>query len=144
MKLLKFALLGLFVAFVGAQLIRPGRTNPPSDPAHSFAAVAKPQPSTVAVIHRACRDCHSNETVWPWYSRVAPASWLVVRDVENGRRKLNFSEWHLYGPEMSQLKMGEACEQAKAGKMPLPFYTPLHPEARISPEDVKALCSGQP
>lgn len=143
MKKLKIALVALAGLFLAAQLVQPARTNPPSDPAHSFDAIAKPDAKAAAILNRACRDCHSNHTAWPWYSRVAPASWLVARDVNKGRQKLNFSEWRLYGEEMTQIKKGEICEQVKAGKMPLPFYIPLHPEARLSPDDIGILCAGQ-
>ncbi|MCC7154001.1 MAG: heme-binding domain-containing protein [Bryobacterales bacterium] len=143
MKTLKLALLVLAVMFLAAQFVQPARTNPPSDPAHSFQAIAKPTAEAVAVLDRACQDCHSNRTAWPWYSRVAPASWLVARDVNNGRRKLNFSEWRLYGEEMTRIKKGEICEQVKTGKMPPAFYTPLHREARLSPDDIRVLCAGQ-
>lgn len=141
MKLLKLAVVALVAVFALAQLVQPTRTNPPVDTAASFAAVAKPTPQVAAILDRSCRDCHSSNTVWPWYSHVAPMSWLVARDVNNGRRKLNFSQWNLYGAEMTQIKMGEVCEQVKANKMPLPFYTPLHPEARLTPEDVQTLCA---
>lgn len=142
MRTVRLALLGLLIAFLAAQLIRPVRTNPPSDPGYSFAAVAKPSPQAAAVLERSCRDCHSNQTAWPWYSSVAPISWLVARDVVNGRRKLNFSEWQLYGEDMTRIKKIEICEQVQSGKMPLPFYLPLHPEARLTREDVDVVCAG--
>ena len=72
----------------------------------------------MAVIGRACSDCHSNHTVWPWYSRISPVSWLVARDVKEGRAKLNFSQWNIYSPEMTRIKLGEICEEVKKGEMP--------------------------
>jgi hypothetical protein len=126
---------------VAAQFVQPERANPRSDPAASFRAVANPHPGVAAIVERSCRDCHSNQTVWPWYSRVSPVSWMVANDVKEGRTKLNFSQWNIYGTEMSQIRLREACEQVKAGKMPLPHYLPLHPEARLSAEDVRVFCA---
>jgi len=78
---------------LGMQLYRPERTNPVSDPALSFQEVEKPPAELTALLNRACMNCHSHQTAWPWYSNVAPASWLVASDVAEGREHLNFSEW---------------------------------------------------
>jgi len=85
---------------------------------------------------RACFDCHSNETVWPWYSNIAPLSWLIQRDVDEGRDDLNFSEW-----QRSQ-KADEAAETVREGSMPPGRYLPLHPEARLDDEELAALVAG--
>ena len=87
------------------------------------------------VLQRACYDCHSNETRWPWYSRIAPFSWLVAHDVEEGREHLNFSEWDQLSAEDQIEAMEEAWEEVEEGEMPLWFYLPMHPEARISAAD---------
>lgn len=92
---------------------------------------------TRALAKRACFDCHSHETAWPWYSHVAPISWLVQNDVTEGRRKLNFSTWD--GP---QKEADEAVEQIQKGEMPLWFYLPLHASARLSTEEKQALIRG--
>lgn len=125
----------------GAQFVQPDLANPPADPAASFEATGNPPAHVVRVVRRACRDCHSNETAWPWYGRVSPVSWLVAGDVREGRARLNFSEWNRQSPEMARLRMGEACEEARAGKMPLWQYTLLHPEARLGKDDLAALCT---
>ncbi len=131
----------LLVLFLAAQFVQPERANPRSDPGTSFTVVAKPTAQVAGIVNRSCRDCHSNETVWPWYSHVSPVSWMVARDVKVGRTKLNFSQWNIYGPEMSQIRLREACEMVKAGRMPLPHYLPLHPEAKLSAADVNVFCS---
>jgi heme-binding protein len=128
------------VALAGAQLYQPERANPPVDPAASFNAVARPHPIAAAALNRACRDCHSHETVWPWYSRVAPASWLVARDVRIGRAHLNLSEWKNYGPEMSTIRIRSMCEEVSEHKMPPPYYRPLHRGAGLTTAEVQALC----
>ncbi len=140
-KIIKNFILAVLILLAAAQLYRPARTNPPSNPAGSFEAVAKTAPEVAAIVNRACRDCHSNETVWPWYSKVAPVSWLVASDVSDGRSHLNFSEWNLYSPDMSRTRLKEACSEVKKGDMPLWFYTVIHPQAKLSPDDVKAICA---
>ena len=140
MAKLRWALIALILLLCVAQLVQPERTNPTSDPAAAFDAVVKPPPHVASVIARSCRDCHSNQTVWPWYSEVAPASWLVARDVREGRAHLNFSQWNIYGPEMSRLRMKAICFEVIEGKMPPKYYTPLHRNARLTAGDVGALC----
>ena len=108
------------------------RTNPP--------VVAEPDwdsPRTRELFQRACADCHSNRTKWPWYSRVAPISWLIVKDVEQGRSHLNVSEWN-----RPQKDAHEAAEELRDGKMPLPIYLPAHPEARLSAAEKAELGRG--
>ena len=94
----------------------------------------------VAVLDRACRDCHSNRTVWPWYTQIAPVSWLMAYGVTEGRKAVNFSEWAAYPPERQRKLLVEACQDASEGKMPGP-YTLLHPEARLSAQDIETICA---
>jgi len=89
---------------------------------------------------RACFDCHSNETVWPWYSNIAPVSWLVQRDIMEGRSKLNFSEWTEGRNQLREME--EIYEVVQEGEMPLPIYLPLHPDANLSSEEKSALING--
>jgi len=94
---------------------------------------------TKELAQRACYDCHSNETVWPWYSNVAPISWLVQRDTEEGRQFLNFSTW---GSGGEGREPGEAIEAISEGEMPPPMYLTLHPDARLTPSEKQALVEG--
>ena len=93
---------------------------------------------TQELFSRSCRDCHSNETVWPWYTHVAPASWLAQFDVEHGREKFNVSEWGRPGKNEGD----EAAEEVRKGKMPPFFYIPLHPEAKLSETERQELLDG--
>jgi hypothetical protein len=136
----KAGMAGLLVLGV-LQFYQPKRTNPPFNASTSFEAVAKPSKEVAVVVSRACKNCHSQETEWPWYSNVSPVSWLVARDVEQGRKHLNLSQWDIYAGEMSKIRVIEMCEEAKAGKMPLKPYTFLHPEARLTSADITALCT---
>jgi hypothetical protein len=101
--------------------------------------VAEPgwDPSTRQLAVRACFDCHSNETRWPWYSQVAPVSWLVQHDVEEGRRVLNFSEWN-----RPQEGADDSAESVLKAEMPLRTYLWMHPSARLAPAESRALAAG--
>lgn len=118
--------LGLVGAFVIAQVVPYGRnhSNPPVTKEPAWPEGAK------ALAVRACYDCHSNQTEWPWYANVAPVSWLVQRDVDEGRHALNFSEW-----DKPQREADEAAKEVREGGMPMPIYPPLHPGARLSPDE---------
>lgn len=120
---------GLAVALAAAQLVPYGRdhTNPPVTAEYGWRSA-----EARAVARGACYDCHSNETVWPWYAKVAPASWLVQRDVDEGRSRLNFSEW-APGSEVVAAALGrEIAEVVAGGEMPPFQYRILHGSARLS------------
>lgn len=113
------------VVLLLAQLIRIDKSNPPvrSDLA---SGSAKP------VLQRACYNCHSNETTWPWYSSVAPASWLVGRDVREARSRLNFSEWGTYDSGTRSHKLRGIAEEVQGGDMPPWYYSFVHRDSRLS------------
>jgi cytochrome c551/c552 len=123
----------LAVLLIAAQAIRPERTNPP------VTGEINAPPEIKSILRKTCYNCHSNETVWPWYSQVAPASWLLVYDVGNARKRVNFSEWSSLPPQRQARKLKKAEEDIKEGEMPLWYYLPLHPEARLSDADKSAL-----
>jgi hypothetical protein len=139
-KLVRVFLLVVGVLLVVAQFVPLDRSNPRSDPQQHFTVVAKPPAVVANAINRSCRDCHTNDTTWPWYSRVAPASFLVVDDVHEGRAHLNFSEWGKLDARRSALKLEEICDEVKSGAMPDRKYVLLHPDAKLSPEEVQAIC----
>jgi heme-binding protein len=129
----------LLIALI--QFVRPSMSNPPVDSTREITAIHHATHVIASTLERSCNDCHSNRTVWPWYSQVAPVSWLVAHDVNEGRNALNFSEWRLYGPERAQKLLGEICETVREGEMPVKQYTLLHPRARLTPSDVHSLCN---
>jgi hypothetical protein len=99
-----------------------------------------PAPLEVKTILKAsCYDCHSHETVWPWYSKVAPVSWLLASDAEEGREKLNFSTWDKYPPEKQSRLVAQAMDEIREGGMPPWFYVIKHQEARVTPDKLKVL-----
>lgn len=120
------------------------RTNPPVIAAHSLRDQQTLPPEASRVLERACMNCHSNETKWPWYSRVAPMSWLVAKDVEKARRAMNFSDWSTRQgrkPETAIAVWQAACLDLQKKRMPTEPYLLLHPEARISPQEAKDFCA---
>lgn len=92
-------------------------------------------PEVDAILRRACYDCHSHETRWPWYSRVAPVSWLVAHDVNEGREYLNLSTWNRLDQESRGNRLEKICDKLLEGAMPPWYYLPLHPRARLSAEE---------
>lgn len=139
-KVFKWIFIVLACAFVIVQFWRPARTNPAVDPSQTIHAQLQVPPHVAGIIDRSCQDCHSNATRWPWYTNISPASWLVVDHVNDGRRRLNFSEWGKLKQNQKEKKLQEICDEVESGVMPLVTYTPLHRGASLSPEDVKTLC----
>lgn len=130
-KVARFAGIFVLCAFAVIQLVPYGHqhTNPP--------VTYKPHwdSNTEALFRRACADCHSNESRWPWYSNIAPTSWLVQRDVDAARKHFNVSEDRVDFRD-------EATDMVADDKMPPPNYRLLHPEARLTPQERKALSDG--
>lgn len=133
-KVAPWVLVGMVALFVVIQFVpvAGAKTNPP--------VVAEPDwdsPQTRELAVRACYDCHSNETVWPWYSNVAPASWRLISHTNEGREHLNFSEWN-----RPQEGADEAAESVLDASMPLRAYLFAHPEARLSDQEKAQLAQG--
>src|SRR5687768_4349210 len=126
---------------IAIQFVRPARTNPPTDPSRTLFALMDVPTDAAAVLDRACRDCHSNETRWPWYSHVAPASWLVIDHVNHGRSHFNLSEWSTYDRARQAELLKDSCELARKEAMPMPSYLIAHRGARLSPADIDSLCT---
>jgi hypothetical protein len=135
----RWGLLLCLVVFIGAQFVRPDRSNPPSTPAASL--LTKATPEVAAILDRACRDCHSNETRWPWYTNVSPTSWLVASHVHNGRDHFNYSQWTSIDEDDQDKLLGAMCSLTERRRMPLPSYLWMHRRAQLSPADVKTLCA---
>src|ERR1700693_5625393 len=93
LRVLKWIVIGLIVVFLGIQFVRPARTNPAVDESQTIFARTQMTPQVAAIFNRSCVDCHSNKTVWPWYTNVAPVSWFIVNHVNEGRGNMNLSEW---------------------------------------------------
>ena len=135
-RVLKWVILGGAGLFLLIQLVPYGRdhTNPPVTQAAVFKSATARQ-----LVADSCNDCHSNLTTWPWYTNVAPASWLVMNDVEEGRSTMNLSTWDEPQPELD-----EVVEAVESGEMPPLKYkvAPNHANARLSDEEKAALIAG--
>jgi hypothetical protein len=135
---------GGIALLVTVQFIRPVKTNPPIVRARTVEAAIAVPPAVEEILLRSCNDCHSDLTRWPWYSYIAPVSWLVVNDVNEGRRHLNFSEW--LPPEVSDPaaytleRFHTVCKAMESRRMPLRSYILIHRGARISGEDTEVVC----
>jgi len=139
-RIAKWLVISLAVLFLAIQLVRPARTNPAVDESQTIFARAQMTPPVAAIFNRSCVDCHSNKTVWPWYTNVAPVSWFIIDHVNEGRRNMNLSEWGKLPGDRQSKKLQQICDEVSDGGMPLSTYTPLHPGSKPTPADVKVLC----
>jgi hypothetical protein len=137
-------ILGFIALVLVIQAYRPSHLNPPIDATLTLEAAVPVPPAVDNILARSCNDCHSDRTHWPWYSNVAPISWVIAGHVANGRRHLNFSEWlrsDVNDPaEYTRQKLVSACRELKLGRMPLLSYEVLHRDAFLSGMDVQVFC----
>ena len=136
-KLAKLTSILFVLVFLGMQFVpTAARSKTSATTAAPMAEVINPQVG--AILDRSCQDCHSSRTSWPWYSRVAPVSWIVSKHVREGREMLDFSEWanHPHSEDERML----ICDAVSEGRMPLPEYTVIHRNAKLSKRDVELIC----
>ncbi len=135
-KIILIVLIGLFVLIQVFPVSKPeSRADNPAD----LIASGNVDPEIANMLKTACYDCHSFETQYPWYSHLAPVKWLVIRDINEGREDLNFSDWMLMDP-MAQLEMlDEISTEVMSGEMPMKIYPLMHPEAKLSDADRQKL-----
>ncbi len=128
----------VLAAFLLAQLKQAERTNPP------VRSEVDAPPEIAEILRRSCYDCHSHETRWPWYARVAPVSWWLADHVRHARGAMNFSRWPdpatASGRMAAAYSLEEACEEVQKGAMPLPSYRLMHTGARLTEEEIETLC----
>jgi hypothetical protein len=138
----KKVVLALAAFLIVIQFTQPQRTNPPVIPAKALSAHVAIPDGVQSTLMRACGDCHSNGTVWPWYSHIAPLSWMIVDDVNQGRRNMNFQDWDAQeSPKKATDHLIDICKEAREKGMPPFTYRITHKNARISPQEMDALCS---
>jgi len=128
-RVVKRTSIALLVAVAAIQFVPVERTNPPVDGEVPASAEVR------AVLQHSCYDCHSNATVWPWYGRIAPISWLVAKDVREAREELNFSTWARLAPRERAHLLQEIGKEVEEGEMPPRLYLLPHPQARLSAAD---------
>ena len=135
MSIIRMIFVGGLVILAGVQLVPVARTNPP------VTGDIPAPPDIKAILKNSCYDCHSHETVWPWYSHVAPISWQLAGDVGKGRRMLDFSIWAQYKPEKRSVLLENIADQVGERDMPPKPYTWMHPNARLSDGQVEAVAA---
>jgi hypothetical protein len=140
-KYLRWLGVAVVVLFVALQFVRPDRTNPAADLSMSISMQSGITPPVGTLLKTSCFDCHSNETRWPWYCEIAPVSWLVANDVQEGRKHLNFSEWGKYTKSKRVLKLGQIYEQVSKNEMPISKYLYMHPDAKLTAADRDSITS---
>ena len=123
--------------FLGMQFV-PTATTPKTSAVAGAHMAEVINPEVGAILDRSCQDCHSSRTTWPWYSRVAPVSWIVSKHVSEGREMLDFSEWATQPPSADERML--ICNAVSNGRMPLPEYTVMNRNAKLSKRDVELIC----
>ncbi|CAM3819227.1 heme-binding domain-containing protein [Arcobacter cloacae] len=126
---MKLALLIFLIIFIVMQFIQPNKENIIVDKNLEIKAPTE----VMTLLKTSCFDCHSNETTWPWYSKIAPFSWVVANHVNTGRKALNFSTWENYSPQLKEEKL-KAIYRTAYASMPLPSYIYAHEEANLTKE----------
>jgi len=136
-KKLKWIFGSLLLVFLLLQFTNPSRTNPAV--VVDLTATNPPPPEIAAMLHAACYDCHSYETRWPWYSHIAPVSWLISRDVSEGRRHVNLSDWLAARPDWAVRRLENMSEEVQSGDMPPLQYKLIHTDSRLTETQRKQL-----
>ena len=132
-KIFKLIIASALVMFAAIQLIPVDHSNPPIE------SEIPASPEVRKILQKACYDCHSHETIWPSYTKIAPASWLIASDVNEGRKELNFSTWGSYTPAQRAKKLKEIGEEIDEKEMPPSIYLIMHRSAALSTEDLVIL-----
>ena len=139
-KALKITLLILALIFVALQFFQIDKSNPPIVQAETLEAITIVPPAVSIIFGKACNDCHTNKTIYPWYAYVQPAGWMLKDHIDEGRRKLNFSKFATYDTNKRSKKLEDVCEQVQSAEMPLPSYTWIHRDAVLTDSEKQALC----
>lgn len=126
--------LGLLTALLVMQFFQTDKTTQAVDPKQDFIALTRPDAAVEGMLRAACYDCHSQQTVFPFYTYINPLGWWIGAHVRNGRKKLDFSHWASYAPDKQAHKLEECVEEIEKGKMPLGSYTWTHGDARLTQE----------
>lgn len=134
MKRWRYILGGLVVVLIVIQLIPTELPATSSDNAGDIIKSGLVSQNVATLLKTSCYNCHSHETEYPWYSHVAPTSWLIAHDVREAREELNFSTWSDYDLRKMLSKLEDIATEVGEGHMPMPIYTVMHPSARLSDE----------
>ncbi|MCP9290613.1 heme-binding domain-containing protein [Gracilimonas sediminicola] len=125
---------GFILVFIILQFFGPDTSSPAADPSKDFIVNSQPPEQVTSILKSACYDCHSYQTNYPWYSNIEPVSWWLQDHIEHGRDEFNMSLWSDYSSNRADHKLEEAIELVEEEEMPLPSYTWVHGDARLTPE----------
>ncbi|MGQ0543214.1 MAG: heme-binding domain-containing protein [Blastocatellia bacterium] len=139
-KIFKIGLILIVGTLFVMQFFRPNFSNPAIVEAETLRASTNVPADVANLLSRSCNDCHSNETIYPWYANISPFSWFLADHIEEGRHELNFSEWNKYETKKKIHKLEEICEVVGSKEMPLPSYLWIHRGSVLSDADKKLLC----
>ncbi|WP_222984455.1 heme-binding domain-containing protein [Flagellimonas meishanensis] len=139
MKIAKKIAIVLLVILIGMQFYRPDKNMATGDYVSAFETETQPGPEVQKVLETTCYDCHSDNTVYPWYNNIAPISYWIDGHIEEGKEHLDFSDWANYSAKKKDHKLEELVEEIEEGEMPLKEYTWTHQDARLSEDQRKAL-----
>lgn len=131
--------LGLVAAIGLIQFIHPERNSDAAITANHISNIAPPPADVQLILAKACNDCHSNNTVYPWYSKLQPVDWWLTNHINDGKRHLNFSEFGSYPLRRQYKKLLETAEEIEEGEMPLSSYTWIHKDAVLTPSEKEAV-----
>lgn len=139
-KLLKVVVALVIAGLVIIQFFRIDKTVPPIKANETLDSAVLVDPDVAEIMGRSCNDCHSNSTIYPWYSNVQPMAWLLKSHIDDGRRHLNLSVFNTYAASKQVKKLDEICEEVESGEMPLPSYLWIHRDASLSDTEKQRLC----
>jgi hypothetical protein len=140
-KIIKIVAIVIVVGLVIIQFFQIDKSNPPVVPDQTLDATTQVPPDISEILGRSCKDCHTNQTIYPWYTNVQPVGWFVKDDIDQGRGKVNFSVWNTYTPKQKSKRLDDICEQLNLKAMPLPQYLWIHRNAVLSQNERDSLCS---
>jgi hypothetical protein len=139
-KVIKVVLIAVILGVVVIQFFGIDRTNPPVDRAQTLEATTNVPSDISLILGRSCNDCHTNQTIYPWYAHIQPSGWFLKNHIDEGRQHLNFSVWNTYNDRRKSKKLEEICEQVEGKAMPLPSYLWIHRDSILRDGDAQALC----
>ncbi len=128
----KKIILGLIIIFILIQFVRIDKTNPPINKENDFIVMNQTPDDIANILKTSCYDCHSNESTYPWYTNIAPVSWIIIKHINEGREHFNFSTWNLYSSKDQAHILEECAEEVEEGEMPLKSYILMHGDAKLT------------
>jgi len=134
-KFLRYIAIFLLAAFIVIQFFRPAKNKQEGEAVNHISKTYSIPGNVNTILEKACYDCHSNNTRYPWYANVQPVAWWLADHIRDGKKELNFSEFSSYNPRRQYKKMEEVIDEVKEGKMPLNSYTWTHKDARLTDEE---------